>query len=117
MDGANVYIDSNLKSKVTNVLRLGQKVNVLTEQNGFSRISKYYDGESKGVKGQVAEWVKSDSLSSEPLNNVVISGGTELEKVLQSSDDYQIFREKFIQESQKLIDAGKCKLSDFKEMG
>ncbi|MEE3682370.1 SH3 domain-containing protein [Actinobacillus pleuropneumoniae] len=117
VNSANVYLAADSEAKVTNVLTLGEKVDVIEQYNGFSRISKYYDGQVEGVYGQVARWIKNENISSKPLDANIAQNETELEKALKGSDDYQLFKKQFIVESRKLIDSGKCKLSDFKEMG
>ena len=45
------YLYPSLDAKVTNTLRIGQKVDVLEEKNGFARVSKFYNGDSEQVSG------------------------------------------------------------------
>lgn len=115
-DRATVYLNHNSNSKTTNTLGLGDKVDVLEDKNGFSRISKYYDGSLEGVSGNVARWIKSDLLSKTPTKpNVIVN--TELELALKGSDDFHLYKDKFTEMSQELIFKGKCTLNDFKEWG
>lgn len=110
------YLYPSLSSKITNTLRIGQKVEVLEEKNGFARVSRFYNGDSEQVSGEVARWValKDLSLKNETPN---IEINTELEKAISSSDDFHLYKDKFISHSQSLINKGKCTIADFKEMG
>ncbi|MDG2958812.1 SH3 domain-containing protein [Exercitatus varius] len=110
------YLSPSKKAKVTNTLRIGQKVEVFEEKNGFARVSKFYNGDSEGVSGEVARWVPISDLS---LKNEKpdVKTNTELEKVIASSDDFHLYKDKFVAHSQALIDKGKCSITDFKEMG
>lgn len=54
----------NPKGKVTNRIYRQQKVDVLEVKGSWARISKYYNGEVEGEKGQVARWVLIKGLSS-----------------------------------------------------
>ncbi|WP_019881724.1 MULTISPECIES: hypothetical protein [unclassified Methylophilus] len=53
----------NSKGKVTNKIYRQQKVDVLEVKGGWGRVSRYYDGEVAGEKGQVARWVLISGLS------------------------------------------------------
>lgn len=110
------YLYPSLDAKVTNTLRIGQKVDVLEEKNGFARVSKFYNGDSEQVSGEVARWVilKDLSLKNEKPN---VETNTELEKAISSSDDFHLYKDKFVAHSQALIDRGRCTITDFKEMG
>ena len=54
----------NPKGKVTNRIYRQQKVDVLEVKGNWARVSKYYDGEVEGEKGQVARWVLIKGLSA-----------------------------------------------------
>ncbi|MBN6064638.1 hypothetical protein [Aggregatibacter actinomycetemcomitans] len=110
------YLYPSLDAKVTNTLRIGQKVEVLEEKNGFARVSKFYNGDSEQVSGEVARWVilKDLSLKNEKPN---VETNTELEKAISNSDDFYLYKDKFVSHSQALIDKKRCTIADFKEMG
>ena len=54
----------NPKGKITNRIYRQQKVDVLEVKGVWARVSKYYDGEVEGEKGQVARWVLIKGLST-----------------------------------------------------
>ena len=54
----------NQKGKVKNKIYRLQKVDVLEDKGDWARVSKYYDGEAEGEKGQVARWVLIKGLST-----------------------------------------------------
>lgn len=64
----------------------------------------------------MARWVPVSDLS---LKNEKpdVKTNTELEKVIAGSDDFHLYKDKFVAHSQALIDKGKCSITDFKEMG
>lgn len=49
----------------TNTLDRQQSVEVFEVQDGWARVSQYYDGSVEGVPGQVARWVPTKSLAGE----------------------------------------------------
>lgn len=59
-----VRLAPNPKGKVTNRIYRQQKVDVLDVKGNWGRVSKYYDGEVEGEKGQVARWVLTKGLST-----------------------------------------------------
>ncbi len=54
----------NPRGKVTNRIYRQQKVDVLEIKGNWGRVSKYYDGQVEGEKGQVARWVLIKGLST-----------------------------------------------------
>ena len=54
----------NQKGKVKNKIYRLQKVDVLEVKGDWARVSKYYDGDAEGEKGQVARWVLIKGLST-----------------------------------------------------
>jgi hypothetical protein len=54
----------NPNGKVTNRIYRQQKVDVFEIKGNWARVSKYYDGEVEGEKGQVARWVLINGLST-----------------------------------------------------
>lgn len=110
------YLSPSEKAKITNTLRLGQKVDIFEEKNGFARVSKFYDGSVEGVSGTVARWVLIRDLSEEN-QKPNIQTNSELEKAIANSDDFHLYKDKFTKHSQVLINKGKCSLRDFQEMG
>ncbi|MDG4952785.1 hypothetical protein NYR78_06720 [Actinobacillus equuli subsp. haemolyticus] len=115
-DTTSEYLSPSKSAKITNTLRIGQKVEILEIKNGFARVSPFYSGEVEGISGNVARWVPINDLSStnEKPN---IETNTELEKAIANSDDFHLYKDKFVAHSQALITKGKCSIADFKEMG
>ena len=66
----NVRLAPDPSGKITIVLDLGEKVNVLEVQGDWARISHYYDGSTEGLSGGVARWVAAEYLSdSRPVHS------------------------------------------------
>lgn len=116
----NVRLAPSINGKITNVLSKRQVVTVFETKDGWARISRYYDGESEGLQGNVARWVSSKYLSTnypqkkKPATNTTNSP---IIKAIQSSDDFEHHHKAFVTATEKLIREGRCKLGDFKEMG
>ncbi|KKN15223.1 hypothetical protein LCGC14_0988270 [marine sediment metagenome] len=113
----------------------GQKVTVAETQNGWARISKYYDASCKGgvseyvdsgnascskdngvSDGQFAEWVSLEYLaerSEEPRP----PSNSSLVNALSNSDNFGKYKAVFIESTQKLIDDGQCTEADVVENG
>jgi hypothetical protein len=118
VDELNERLAPSLDGKVTNTIYKNQKVSVSEVQNGWARVSRYYDGEVEGVTGPVARWVFAKYLSEKNLpeekpkkTNSVIG------QAIKTSDDFVKYEDIFISTSQELIESGKCTLGEFKEMG
>jgi len=104
--------------KSTNVIYKRQLVEVLEVNNGWARVSKYYDGTVEGAAGQVARWIATKDLSSKrPADEHAKSGEPEVTKLIADSDDFSKYRKAFITASQSLIDSKRCTLQDFKQVG
>lgn len=104
--------------KVTNTLFKRQKVTVLELKDGWARVSKYYDGDAEGVRGQVARWVDAGALSTErPADEKVSGADGELRDALKDSDNFGRYSKVFMDASKKLIDEKMCTLIDFKSAG
>lgn len=112
----SVRLGPSSTAAITNTLNRKQKVEVYEVQNGWARVSKYYDGAVEGKSGQVARWVSAKYLSSNKPKDS-FSNNTPLEKAIKGSDNYSLYRENFIKLSQNLIDQGRCSIADYKEMG
>jgi hypothetical protein len=104
-------------------------------QNGWGRISKYYNAAcSSGrseyvdagradctvqngiVDGQFAEWVKMDMLSeTRPADPGQGAVGTA--KLVAQSDDFRLYEAEFVKAAEILISSGQCTADDFVEMG
>lgn len=112
----SVRLGPSSTATITNTLNRKQKVEVYEVENGWARVSKYYDGAVEGKSGQVARWVSAKYLSSNKPKDS-FSNDTPLEKSIKGSDNYSLYRENFIKLSQKLIDQGRCSVADYKEMG
>lgn len=106
------------KAKSTNTLYKRQKVTVLEVQSGWARVSKYYDGQVEGTKGQVARWVRGSDLSPRrPADEKVAGVDTPLGRALKDSDNFAKHHAMFLRASQKLLDSRMCKLEDFRDNG
>ena len=61
----NVRLQANSSGKVTDTLYKQQNVEVFEVNNGWARISQYYDGETEGLTDNIARWVFATHLSAE----------------------------------------------------
>ncbi len=124
----NVRLAPNKSGKVKAVLKRGEKIQVLEIRNGWARISRYYDGASEGLSGEVAHWVsaKEHLLAKLPGEEKIeeieeieekIIVNPAIAKAIKSSDDLEKYQNRFMVVSEKLINAGTCKLSDFEDIG
>lgn len=113
----------------------GEKITIFEEKNNWVRITKRYyasclSGESeyvdKGnkrcvaengiVNGEFAEWVSKRFLTtSGPKKQIVFNSA--VEKAISSSDNFQQYREAFLEISNKLVDGNQCTINDFEQMG
>lgn len=108
---------------------------IFEEKGEWLRTSKYYTASCKnglsefvdegnavcvssnGIEnGMFAEWIEKKYLSAtrppDPAENA-----EGIEKVVAGSDDFHIYEDAFVKAAQTLIDQGRCKESDFKEIG
>jgi hypothetical protein len=121
----NVRLAANASAKVKDKLYRGQEVDVFEVSNGWARISRYYDGASEGLSGDVADWVSAEHLSpvtktpppARPRVEIKIDVDSPVYQAIKSSDDLAEHQGIFVQVSEKLVDAGQCKLSDFRDIG
>lgn len=60
-----VRLAPNGGGKITNRLHRQERVDVLEVRNGWARISRYYDGRTEGLSGDVARWVSLNHLSKQ----------------------------------------------------
>ncbi len=60
----NVRLSPSKYGQKTSVLQKGQKVDIYEVENGWARITKYYDGFSEGQNKRVARWVYYKYLSN-----------------------------------------------------
>lgn len=116
-------------------LLLRESVDVLEVKDGWVRISRLYsascyDGKSDYIKsgnarcspdngvydGKFAEWVESRYLSvSGPADPCEYAVGDD--KMVCGSDDYHRYKNQFTSAARKLIQAGVCVESDFRDIG
>ena len=117
----NVRLLPNERGKITNVLYKRDKIEVFeVSDNGWARISQFYDGAVEGVSGLVARWVFAKYLSpNRPPEDKVpnVFKDDKLVNTLKRSDDFLKYLKVFVEASKKLIDSRKCTLGDFKKMG
>ncbi len=114
----NVRLAANKKGKTTNTLYKRQKVEVFEVKDGWARISRYYGGAVEGASGSVARWVFAKYLSTTPPTEEKTKNiNSPVARAVKSSDDFSKYKSIFISASEKLINSGKCRLGDFKEMG
>lgn len=113
----NVRMAPSTTATVTNVLYRGGMVAVLEEQQGWARISEYYDGGGEGKSGQVARWVSARYLSEERTVSPVPNPSSRLEVAIDGSDDYHWYRKEFLQLSGQLLDSGRCSIEYFEKWG
>jgi hypothetical protein len=121
----NIRLAANASAKVKGKLYRGQEVGVLEISNGWARISRYYDGAADGLSGDVAHWVSAEHLSpgtatpapARPPVEITIDVDSPVYQAIQASDDLAEHQGTFVQVSEKLVDAGQCKLSDFRDIG
>ncbi len=59
----NVRLSPQSDGKISNKIYRQQKVNVFEIKLGWARISKYYDGSTEGISGQVARWISKKYLT------------------------------------------------------
>lgn len=112
----SVRLGPSPEASITSTFNRKQKVEVFEIKNGWARVSRYYDGTVEGKSGEVARWVSAKYLSSDKPKDA-FSNNTPLENSIKSSDNYAQYRNNFIKLSKKLIDKGRCSISDYKEMG
>lgn len=121
----NIRLAANATAKVQGKLYRGQQIDVFEFSNGWARISRYYDGASEGLSGDVAQWVFAEHLSpgkatptpaKRPVA-ITIDVDSPVYQAIKSSDDLAEHQGTFVQVSEKLVNAGQCKLSDFRDIG
>ena len=122
----NIRLAPNTSGQAAGKLARGEEIEVLEVDNGWARISAYYDGASAGQSGAVARWVYAahlDSSSAEsvtpPVPVVVYEFDPEspVYQAIKSSDDLDRYSGLFVVVSEKLVETGTCELSDFRDIG
>jgi hypothetical protein len=113
----NVRLAPNKRGKITNTLYKRQKVEVFEIRDSWARVSRYYDGTVEGLSGDVARWVFSKHLSTKRPAEEKVSVNSPIAKAIKSSDDFAKHQQVFESVSEKLVNSGKCKLSDFQDIG
>lgn len=105
----NVRREPNNKGRISTVLDIGTKVDVIEVQSGWARISEYIEF----VDGELAQWVSIDFLADEVPSNMAQVRSGRLEIKIKHSDDFMDHRNVFMSVSQQLIDSGQCSDDDF----
>lgn len=113
----NVRLAANTNGGVVSKLHRGQEVEVFEVDEGWARISEYYDAVSEGLSGKVARWVFAEFLSAKPPAPVKIDPNSPIARAIEASDDLDKHQHTFVWVSEKLIDSGECMLSDFRDIG
>jgi hypothetical protein len=124
-DTLNIRLAPGTSAKVKGKLYQGQKVEVLEVNNGWARISRYYDGSAEGLSGNVARWVFATHLAPraappppvKPRVEIEVDVNSPVYQAIESSDDLAVHKGIFVQVSEELVKAGQCKLSDFRDIG
>ena len=135
----NVRLAPNTTGQTSSRLHRGQVVEVLEVRQGWARISRFYDGSSEGLSGNVAQWVFATHLSLNPSveapsarpsakppvevlpaqpppgEKIIVTAS--LLDAIKSSDDLPKYESTFAWVSTRLVDTGTCKLSDFRDIG
>ena len=113
----NVRLAANTMGSVASKLHRGQEVEVFEIDNGWARISEYFDGGSEGLSSNVARWVSATHLSAKPPAPKGIDVYSTIVWAIGASDDLAKHQDAFVQVSKILVDSGECKLSDFRDIG
>ena len=130
----NVRLAPNRTGKIAAILKQGEKVEVFEFNGYWARISEYFDGTSEGLSGEVARWTsaKEHLLAKLPVDGKIeekkevkvevkveekIIVNPAIARAIKSSDDLEKYQNRFMVVSDKLINSGTCKLSDFEDIG
>jgi hypothetical protein len=113
----NVRLAANTMGSVASKLHRGQEVEVFEIDNGWARISEYFDGGSEGLSGNVARWVSATHLSAKPPAPEKIDVNSPIARAIEASDDLAMHLHTFVWVSGILVDAGECELNDFRDIG
>lgn len=124
-DTLNIRLAANTSAQIKGKLYRGQEVEVLEVNNGWARISRYYDGATEGLSGNVARWVYATHLSPRPImpppakprEEIEVDVDSPVYQAIAASDDLARHQGIFVQVSEQLVNAGECKLSDFRDIG
>ena len=116
-DSLNVRLGADTSAKIVDKLYQQQKIGVLEIRDGWARISQYYDGVTEGVPGKVARWVFATHLSALRVTTAKVDPASPVYQAISGSDDLEKHQHIFVAVSKKLVEAGECKLSDFKDIG
>lgn len=103
------------KGKIKNRIYRLQKVDVLEVKGDWARVSKYYDGEAEGEKGQVARWVLIKGLSttrpSDPAQPTIKSDPRILNEAIPKVGEYGLKESdiKILHKgAEKFLNSGRC---------
>ncbi|WP_338166597.1 hypothetical protein [Vibrio sp. 10N] len=110
-----VYQQPETSATPDGIAYYGEQLNVMERRGDWIRIAPIYQLE-EGAE-EVSQWVDSANLSVEPVK---LSGSTWLDVLdgyIENSDHYMSFQEAFINASTQLIQAKRCRLADFEEVG
>jgi predicted ribonuclease YlaK len=116
-DDLDVRLSASSYGYKTSELLKAQKVDVYEVQNGWARISEYYDGLSEGSYKRVARWVKYDKLSHNKPIKEITNFKSPVANAIKESDDFEKYEKSFIEISEILIQKGICTIKDFNNEG
>ncbi|GGK66088.1 SH3 domain-containing protein [Amphritea balenae] len=108
----NVRYAPTLTSKKVGVLFLGQQVHILINQenNAWTKIIT----PDSGLTG----WVAAQYISETPLSKTQQAKAERelVRSIILNSDDFELYEDKFLEATVKLIKSRRCRFSEVKEM-
>lgn len=107
----------SIKGEKTNTLYKGQVVDTYEVNNGWARVSEYYNGKWEGKNKRVARWVLAKDISENKAVEKTVSINSPVAKAIKGSDDFSKYSKKMIEVSENLVKSGQCSIKDFEDMG
>ncbi|MCE0496014.1 hypothetical protein [Vibrio salinus] len=93
---------------------IGDTVRVLEQKDGWGRISNFYVYKEGGK--EMAEWVKMSDLSHTKPIISPLEHDDIVSSYIGRSDDFKLYRDRFIKVTSKLLQENICKPEDFEEL-
>ena len=114
----NVRLATNTYGRIARRLHRGQEVEVYEFRNGWARISGYGEGTGNSA---TAQWVSADLLARPGASKAFVPKQVDLDSpvamAIEASEDLDKYQNVFVHVSERLVDAGTCKVSDFLDIG